>query len=165
MTQLTADKPFAAVTGENTTCYATFTEAVADATGGRITDAPRDSVSAMADPAFDRRVNALSQDTGQAVAQASAVILGIEYEHGNYGGGSWIVEADSGCNPDPGLDWGFPYLGNWNDKISSFRVYGDCWVNHYEDEDYGGATTGWRGSTSYIGSAMNDETSSIIWGG
>ncbi|MEV7012195.1 hypothetical protein [Streptosporangium sp. NPDC051022] len=153
---------------QNRTCYRTFTEAIADATGGRITDAPREAATAMADPEFDRRMNALGQTNDQATMQGSWVPLSLEFEHGNYGGDSTAIHISyPACTPKHdvltllNLD-GSDKFGRWNDKISSFRSYGDCEVNHYEHFDFGGDSTGWSRNAGWLGS-MNDKTSSIAW--
>ncbi|MEV7007763.1 hypothetical protein [Streptosporangium sp. NPDC051022] len=160
VTHLTTDPS----TNGRVSCYDTFTEAIADATGGRITDAPRDGASAVADPAFGRRINALAQANGRPAAQASEFVIGIEYVHANYDGGYLIFAAGAPCDDDNEVEWRLPYLDSgFNDKISSFESYSDCEANHYEHFEYGGSSTGWRGHTSYIGSAMNDQTSSIEW--
>ncbi|MEV8639397.1 hypothetical protein AB0395_47870 [Streptosporangium sp. NPDC051023] len=145
-----------------------FTEAIADATGGRITDAPREAATAMADPEFDRRMNALGQTNDQATMRGSWVPLSTEFEHGNYGGNSTTLHISyPACTPEHdvltrvNLDVS-ENLGQWNDKISSFRSYGDCQVNHYEHFDFRGDSTDWSNSSGWFGS-MNDKTSSIEW--
>jgi hypothetical protein len=100
-------------------------------------------------------------------AQASTVI-GVSYEHANYGGATLThyvgttgfvctgttsdVDASSSSMPS-----------GWNDVVSSFRVYSGCWGKYYENSGFGGASVGYQGDTSYVGSAMNDRTSSIRW--
>jgi hypothetical protein len=62
----------------------------------------------------------------------------------------------------------------WNDKISSLQTFGGspgapgpfntvCLANHFQDTNFGGISTGYLFTTSFIGSAMNDRTSSIQW--
>ncbi|GAA3106615.1 hypothetical protein [Streptosporangium carneum] len=171
---LTAGKSSVAVPGENMICYRTFTEAIADASGGRITDAPRDPATAVADPEFDRRVNALSQINGRTAALDEDVIIGIEYEHGNFGGSSLAV-AGHRCPDNHGsVETTLAVLPSLDNAISSYSVYSGCQVIHFADTYFKGAFTGWLGHQSgnghtyssyfpWIGSTMNDKTSSIAW--
>jgi hypothetical protein len=54
------------------------------------------------------------------------------------------------------------YVGNsWNDVISSSRGYNNCQLKHWEHANWEGRSTGWLSSASYLGDAMNDETSSL----
>ncbi|GAA4239727.1 hypothetical protein GCM10022254_61100 [Actinomadura meridiana] len=143
--------------GGTMSCYRTFTEAIADATGGRVANAPRDVAAAMADTGLDRRLNALGQAHRDAV-------VGIEYEDMDYGGASTIVEADGGCDDDDGIEVSAPYFEEfWNDRITSFKTYVQCQANHYQHIDYEGTRTGWLEDTANIGPVMNDRTSSIQW--
>ena len=54
----------------------------------------------MVAPAFDRRLNALTQVNGQPAAWASEFVIGIEYVHANYEGGYLIFLAPSACDND-----------------------------------------------------------------
>jgi hypothetical protein len=53
--------------------------------------------------------------------------------------------------------------GGWNDVISSFHSYANCYTKLYEDNNRTGATYGYVGDSSYVGNAMNDRASSISW--
>lgn len=101
-----------------------------------------------------------------APAQASTVI-GTEYQHASYGGAFWNVTVSPNgftCTTSTGnVDAEIGSIGGWNDFISSFKTYSNCWAKHYEHNFYGGASVGYSGSQSYIGNAMNDRTSSIRW--
>lgn len=137
-------------------CFDTFTAAIADATGGRIVDAPRDARSALADSGLDRRLNALP-------GTATEIVIGIEYDNDQYKGQERIYTGGTGCDNDDEVEWKVDSLGSFNDMITSFRTYADCQANHFEHIDFGGSSTGWLDSTSYIGAAMNDQSSSIQW--
>ncbi|RKS79016.1 hypothetical protein BZB76_0454 [Actinomadura pelletieri DSM 43383] len=148
--------------GGTVSCYRTFTEAIADATGGQITNAPRNVAAAVADTEFDRRLNALGQSEHRA-ADLDAVIS-IEFEDANYGGRSNVIEADGVCDDNDDIEYSAPTLPeDWNDTITSFKTYVQCQVNHYQHPDYQGTRTGWLEDTPNIGSIMNDRTSSIQW--
>ncbi|RKS79015.1 hypothetical protein BZB76_0453 [Actinomadura pelletieri DSM 43383] len=137
-------------------CFDTFTEAIADATAGRITNAPRDARSAMADSGLDRRLNGLG-------TAGPGIVLAIEYADSDYAGRHNIYTGSAGCDNDDGVEWRVESLGSFNDMITSFRNYADCQANHYEHIDFEGASTGWLNDTPNIGEAMNDQTSSIQW--
>ncbi|MFF4411515.1 hypothetical protein ACFYY8_03240 [Streptosporangium sp. NPDC001559] len=172
---LTASKPSIVLSSENTTCYTTFTAAIADATGGAITNAPADTATAMADSDLKRRINALNQGAlDQTDGRTASVrptktpqppnVVGIEYEHGNWGGGSYTFQSPYGCRKDVGVDYEVSSLSGWlNNAISSYETYGGCWVMHYENENFKGNSTSWEHDSSWIGADMNDKTSSIRW--
>ncbi|WP_242910625.1 beta/gamma crystallin family protein [Actinomadura terrae] len=144
-------------------CYATFTEAINDATNGTIADAPENARSAVVDKGFNVRLNALATPKGRAAGIASTVIE-ISFEHKDFQGTSLTWEASSGCNDSNDVEWQAASVsGWWNDQISSFRTYAKCQSDHWEDINFQGISTGYRNTTSYIGNAMNDRTSSIKW--
>lgn len=152
------------------TCYRTFTEAVAAATGGRIADAPADSTVAFHDRDLQKRLNATTGNRKHPVTAGRAatgyVLIGIEYEHIGLGGRSRLFYADAPCTTTTDdADWGFADLRrtDFNDTISSFLTYNNCWVDHYEHIWYGGDHTGYQPSQYYVGDWMNDRTSALIW--
>lgn len=168
------------------TCYDTFTEAIADATNGKITDAPASADSVAGDAGFAARLNAAGAKKGspQANAAAGGTVIGIEWIHSLWKGSSWTAEADYGCDNNWNqLDWLQDNLGGtWlNDEISSFDTrfsgtYGDCIAVHYEHAYFYGASDkpevyllGMdRDEGRHCGTPlgmMNDRTSSITWGG
>ncbi|WP_433335181.1 hypothetical protein [Spirillospora sp. CA-294931] len=150
-------------------CYATFTEAMRDATNGRVTDAPKNARDAIKDATLTRRVNAAAAKKGAARAAAGGTAIGVELEHniGTLGGRSWTVEADYGCDGNlAGHDWEVRDLGDswWNDEISGATAYGHCWVRHFEHHEFGGRSSGWaRFNVNLTDVGMNDMTSSIQW--
>lgn len=100
-------------------------------------------------------------------AQA-ATIIAIEYEHANWVGDSLIgyVPYDNfTCTADTAVpDWEQGSMPQgWNDRVSSYRSYAGCWQKVYEHSNWRGRTYGYAGTTSYVGSTMNDQTSSIRW--
>jgi len=136
-------------------CFATFTEAIAVATGGAVTDAPADSAKAAGDPAFAQRMDASSN-----VVAASAV-LGISYIDAGYSGASRVWQASYGCDSSLDVDWQISNVGStWNDKISSARSYSSCQSKYWEHAGFVGASTSWFIDSSYFGS-MNDRATSI----
>jgi hypothetical protein len=57
-----------------TACYGSFREAVRNATGGRVTDAPSSALAAMRDPAFEAKINAASAQTSRSGLAAADTI-------------------------------------------------------------------------------------------
>jgi hypothetical protein len=49
----------------------------------------------------------------------------------------------------------------WNDQISSVQCAPGCWLIAYEHADYGGASTRFAGSVSYVGDFWNDKISAM----
>lgn len=145
-------------------CYDTFTEAINDATNGKITDAPRNARTAVASAAFNNRINAIAQTKGQSAGQKASTVIEISYEHSSFQGASLTWETSGGCDNSSDVDWQAGSInGWWNDRISSFRTYANCLSRHWEHSNFQGISTGYWGTTGYIGDAMNDKASSIKW--
>ena len=73
-----------------------------------------------------------------------------------------IVSAIAGA-----ADWQLCWIGgNWNDRISSFKGYNTCEVDHFEHADFKGAHTGWVTQTPSMmdHTGLNNMTSSLKWG-
>lgn len=121
------------------------------------------SLGTAAALAFVALVGAIAM---QAPAQAQTII-GHEYQHANYGGAILTVNVPSNgfsCTGTTGdVDASISSMpGGWDNVVSSFRNYSNCWTNHYEHANFGGASTGYLDDRSSMG-AMNDQTSSIRW--
>jgi len=165
-----------------TTCYATFTEAIAAATGGEITDAPADPKLVLDDERFAARINAIADRVARQAADPAAsrivpfsgVVIGIAYKDANFGDDTWVFNQPFGCDGNTAtVDFEVQNLNtspytccDFNDNISSFKSFSNCNTVLYEDWFFGGAAT--NGGTpisdmSYVGDAMNDRASSIRW--
>ena len=83
------------------------------------------------------------------------------YKDLNYGGGYLQIFDTEACKK--GTIDGKNLPSSWDNKVSSFKVYGGCTVKLWEDKNYGGASTGWVGSMKYVGNALNDQISSFQW--
>jgi len=83
------------------------------------------------------------------------------FEHANWGGGWYGVAVNYNV---PNL--GFTQFGNWNDKFSSIRNRGWCWVDWWEHAYYSGDHYGQSpgNDNPWIGSYWNDKFSAIHWG-
>lgn len=146
------------VESQSLECFSSFRAAIAAATGGRVQDAPTDAQAAALDDGFTAKLDGLS------ATSAPDVVIGIEYEHSGYRGSSLIASAPYGCDDSADADWQYSSMpSGWNDRISSYRVYNNCLVDHWEHVNFVGSHTGLNGTRSYIGDAMNDRTSSIRW--
>ncbi|WP_216209871.1 hypothetical protein [Amycolatopsis aidingensis] len=146
-------------------CYATFHEAIANATGGKVTDAPS-AASAMHDEVFAQRLNSLTEPDGSPKTGVARVVTSIEFQHPRYQGATFTWYQSRGCDNDTGVEYSVRNIKDhnswWNDRISSFRGYSKCQVNHYEHTGFRGARTGYRSEMSTMG-VMEDETSSLRW--
>jgi hypothetical protein len=169
--------------GGDAACYATFTEAMAAATGGQISNAASDPELAFADGTLDARINALWHDRvtkGDANATPTPgmggnIVIGIVYNDANFHGKNWVFIATSGCTLLREASWAVqnlnasPYtVSSMNDNISSVKSFADCGTVLYEDwklnaENPSAGSTLLVETSSYVGDAMNDRASSIAW--
>lgn len=93
-------------------------------------------------------------------------MVGIEYMHIGWAFPAAVIEVDHGCSWTlSDVDWQADLWGNWywNDEISSFQVYANCLVRHFDLPAFQGDRTPYQPSEYYIGEWMNDRTSSIQW--
>ncbi len=134
-------------------CYATFSQAIAAATGGRV-QLPAHATPADLGPAD-------LAPHGQA-SPNTTYVLSIEYWDWHYLGTSWTLTGSLPCNQVGG--YGLSYVGNtWNDQISSARGFSNCnHVLHWENANFGGTVLDCHPDCYEMG-AMNDQTSSIQW--
>jgi hypothetical protein len=148
----------------STICFSSFTEAIATATGGQVTDAPDSAGAAMKSPRLAAQLNATSAKKGGASPIAAAIVIGIEWWDSDLGGATYTVTAPSGCTTTLNdIDWVVPSLpSNWNDEIGSYRSYANCYAKHFEHISFTGISTAFDGGQNDMG-WMDDETSSIQW--
>ena len=142
----------AAATALKPDCYATFAEAVAAATGGRVRLARDAKPADLTD-----RVLARGTERGMRPAGASQTVIGLIYDLTNYGNGGtagasfiyWTTNPSvcrggatmSVSNLDASNPW-------WNDRISSARTFQGCNARYYLHANFGG--------TSIAGTAANN---------
>jgi hypothetical protein len=163
-------------------CYATFTEAIAAATGGAITDAAADSHEAFADGTLTDRLNALEHRRGDAPTANLAptpgfgdIVIGIVNVDAGFHGKDWTFVATSGCTVVGDASWAVQNLNtnpftvsDINDNISSFRSFVGCGTVLYADwkqnrENPLAGQTALAQNASFVGPVMNDQASSIAW--
>jgi len=164
-----------------TTCFATFTEAIAHATGGRITDAPSGPHSEAEESAFVARVNALEKErianvAGGVTTNALTVLIGTVYKSPNYSldEQTWNFLQNRGCDGNQQISDFIvvnlntaPYtVSDMNDNISSFHSYSNCATVMWNDWYFMNAYTN-DGvpvvDMPSLGPAFNDQASSIAW--
>ena len=147
--------------GEST-CYSSFSDAIAAATEGRIADAPADARAAVVDDTFTARLDAVGATVGASYA---TYVVGIFFQHSNYQGATYTITAGGTCTSTlSDTDFSLASMASgWNDVVSSFKCYANCYCKIYEHTNFGGATYGYYSSSSYVGAAMNDRCSSITF--
>lgn len=94
--------------------------------------------------------------------------IGTVYEHSEFRGARvhYSVSPDNyRCTTAGGdIDASTPRMPpGWNDRVSSFAIYGGCWTKIFEHSNYRGDTYGYAPDTEYLVDGMNDKTSSIRW--
>lgn len=139
-------------------CFDTFTEAMAAGSGGRIADAPRDVKTALADPRFNARVDAL------AAAPAAQIVVVILYDDQDQSGDSFAIWKATGCDGDTttkdhDVASLTPY--GWDDSVESLHSYSQCHTVLYANDNWTGARTGKIGTSNYVGDIMSDEANSL----
>ena len=150
-----------------TSCYGTFRQSIAAATGGQIKDAPLNPAEALGNKAFAARINAISE-LNKAGATQFAVTLSIEYDYPymQTTDGTNTFTGDYGCDNSNDVDWNVSYVGDdWNDRISSFETYSNCSNIHYDHAGFGGQSSGIHQSIGSMQDSfgMGNVTSSIEW--
>jgi hypothetical protein len=92
------------------------------------------------------------------------------FEHRDYGGASWYMEAGErlkmvngesvGCSA-PGCENVY-YEPSWNDSVSSFKVDSGCRLTLWEHVNQGGAHFRTSKSYKYVGGDWNDVASEAV---
>ena len=92
-------------------------------------------------------------------------VIAEEFEHRNYGGAELRVLLTFDCTSS-GTDRDFAMANmpsGWNNVVSSFKNFHGCDANHFDGAGFTGLSTGLADSTTYIGSRMDEKTSSILF--
>jgi len=149
-------------------CFPTFADALRHASGGRLTTGPKNAADAVNDPAFNAAVDAANAqaDLAARARMAASTVLSIDYVDDNYGGNDLIWTGDSGnCSTSTNnTDYEADTMpSGWNNVVTSYRTYANCWVRHWETPFQNGAVVGYHGSRTHIGAAMDERTSSEQW--
>ncbi|MEU8004782.1 hypothetical protein AB0B66_26790 [Catellatospora sp. NPDC049111] len=137
-------------------CFDTFDKALQFASGGVLYDLPKGSSVAA-------KVDALNAKFGVNVVNT---VISIEYTGSNHTGSDLIWVGQSGnCSTSTGnTDYTISSMpAGWDNVITSYRAYANCWIKHFENTGHGGAVVGYEGARSYIGGALDNRTSSQRW--
>src|SRR4051794_41000559 len=101
-------------------CFGTFRAAIRFATDGRVTTAPASAAAGVADKGLTAKLDQPGRQAPRSQAPGS-YIVGIMYEHINFGGASFTWTANRGCT-DTIADvdfWVTSMPAGWNDVVSS----------------------------------------------
>jgi hypothetical protein len=99
-----------------------------------------------------------------AVTPLAGTVIGIEFSDANYQGSTYTITGGTCTSTLSDIDWQLsPLAPGWNDVISSFHSYANCWTKLWENTGFWGGSYGFVGDSSYVGDAMNDRASSIQW--
>ncbi|MFI8849091.1 hypothetical protein [Streptomyces sp. 891-h] len=140
-------------------CYASFTEAIENASGGRIDDAPASARAAAHDSRFRAQARSLAADGDE---RANGVIQGTFFDDADFGGDSLTITGEGLCEKDGWVDYQYDLEDAWKNRISSVQPWGNCWIWLYPEPGLGGDRDGpFKENTSDIGAFMNDRTQSI----
>ncbi|MFB8441547.1 hypothetical protein ACFC7A_21120 [Streptomyces niveus] len=144
-------------------CYTSFTDAVAKATGGRVTDAPDDSRAAMSDSRLLNRLNA--RPTTKAGTGAAALApISIMYKDADFRGDSLIYQGEFDCSPTlTDINYTVELIrADFNDEIGSYRAFRGCRLSLFEHRGWAGGLIGFAGDRTDLG-ILDDKASSIRW--
>ncbi|MBO8187727.1 hypothetical protein [Streptomyces spirodelae] len=140
-------------------CYTSFTEAIENASGGRIDDAPASARTAARDSRFRAQARSLAADGDE---RAGGVIQGTFFDDPGFGGDSLTITGEGLCEKDGWVDYQYDLEDAWKNRISSVQPWGNCWIWLYPEPGLGGDRDGpFKENTSDIGAFMNDRTQSI----
>ncbi|MFI1732045.1 hypothetical protein ACH40E_23090 [Streptomyces acidicola] len=158
------------VSTDATACYSTFRAAIADATNGKVTDAPLSARTAFSDASLQKRLDGPMPTAAGTTAAAVDYVLSIEYDIANLSpaNGTLTITAGAPCVEDGQRDFTVNDIRDawpsWNDRISSFQGYNTCDVNHYEHQvRNGGDTTGPKRVMTTMGD-MSNKTTGLTFG-
>jgi hypothetical protein len=133
-------------------CFATFAEAIWEATEGRV-QLPADATT-VDQETLDMGLG------GNGFETVSATVIGIEYQHRDYYGWSYVIQSTKvqGC---AGYSYRVPTLpANRNNEISSAKAFASCKSSHFSGTNMTGSR--YLCVCAQMGT-MNDQTSSIFF--
>ena len=137
-------------------CFKMFSEALSFATQGQVVlpegTAPDDVEAAL---------DAWERSTGSGERSTHPHVIAIEYTDKGYRGASLTVQSELSCDTSV---LSLNLTGAWNKVISSARVSGGCrHAYHYEDIGLRGTRADCDKHCPFLGDALNERTSSILW--
>lgn len=149
-----------ATTGE-TACFDTFTDAIAMATDGRITDAPANASAYATDAALRARIDQIDVARPQ-----TSFVLGTIFKDANWRGDAFTYVGSHACslafNASPEYEFGVMPAG-FNDEVSSFTTSNNCFMVLYAEGGCMGreSDVNHAHGQAYVGDAMNDQASCV----
>ncbi|MCP3065839.1 hypothetical protein LXT21_44435 [Myxococcus sp. K38C18041901] len=94
------------------TCFDSFSEVIGHLSQGTV----RLAVDATPEDLTEEHVNQM--------ASLATYVIGIEYEHGNWGGATYTIWSGVTCSGHNHWVGGMP--GGWNDIVSAARSFSGC---------------------------------------
>jgi hypothetical protein len=140
-----------------TECFGTFTAAISNATGGKITTAPADVPDATGRATLNRSIQAAD------VQADGEVIQGTFFDDRDFGGASWTVVGAGLCDGSDGvINYQTNTIDGWADRISSVQPWANCKIWLYPEPELTGDRDGpFTQNTGWVGSMMDDRTKSV----
>ncbi|HEY6738931.1 MAG TPA: hypothetical protein VI076_08780, partial [Actinopolymorphaceae bacterium] len=128
------------------TCFDTFSRSIAFATRNQVR-LPADATPVTAHA---------------RLVASSGPLLGVEYDATGYGGASIAITGSSGSGCYDGRQYHINDLRDYgfNDRISSAKLYSNCYARHYEHSSLNGDSYLCYPNCSTLG-AMNNRSTSI----
>lgn len=143
-------------TSRGVQCYPSA-DALLEAVTGEAADGYTTADLADADTVARLETGLAQQGDGSQGSRApgvplAPVIAAIFYD-GTFGNGAALVmEAPSGCDDDPGVEWAWPTLtADWRNRIRSGVGYARCDFKVWNHAWYAGAAYGFVASSGYLG--------------
>jgi hypothetical protein len=119
------------------------------------------NLATMVETCAPTEVELLAQ-TRSSRAAAATYILAYMYDSAGNTGLYYTITNTAPCDTNSDVDFSVTNIGTtWNDRISSWTGFAECELRIYENATFGGASYGTYTSSSYVGDAMNDRTTSI----
>lgn len=94
---------------------------------------------------------------------AGRTLIMTWYNDDQYRGGGGSTRVYGRYGPCDSEGYGINYVGkDWNDKITSFKVWNRCtYTRAYTDANYGGKCQAYVGNVPNVGRTLNDHISSF----
>jgi hypothetical protein len=146
-------------------CFASVSEAIYAATGGRVRLAPGVTPDRITDRLLGQDASRLTAST--AHRYGASYVIGQVWSGSGFGGASWTIHTLQPRMCD-GYSYGDTYSPRWQNVVSSARAYGNCRLNtQYDGVRFNGARgdcgNNWT-SCAYMGRMGNEASSWRIHG-
>lgn len=104
-----------------------------------------------------------------APATGTLTLIGIEFDAPLWNpilGELFVYGLNGPCTTTVNdVDYQIPdyRVYGWDQRISSFLTFNNCWAKHYDLVNFGGLAVGYQGSQAVINAALDNDTSSERW--